>query len=172
MRRIRILGAILGASALTACGAGSQADGPDADPQLDAAPCSQVLEIYDEHERVVTRTFGGGAEGREALQAVVEVVEARPDCFRVDTVESARGMRELLPASDAERAAIEVAESQCADGVGGFLATSKDSPDAATPEDALAAEPELPGHGRSAGDPRPGSDRVGQGARSSRVWRS
>ena len=140
MQRITAFAAILGLGVLTACGADSQADGP----QPDAAPCSEVLEAHDEHQRVLTRTSGGGVEGREALQAVVELIEARPDCFREDTVESARGLREMVPASVAEREAIEAAEARCADGVGGFWATSKDSPDAATPEDALADEPDLP----------------------------
>jgi hypothetical protein len=80
----------------------------------------------------------------------VELIEARPDCFREDTVESVRGLRELLPASDAEREAIEAAEARCADGVGGGWATSKDSPDAATPEDALVDGPHLP-----LGEPEP-----------------
>jgi hypothetical protein len=149
VQRIRVCVAILGLGVLTACGAGSQADGP----KLDAVPCSQVLEEYDEHQRVLAKTFGGGAEGREAQQAVVEVVEARPDCFRADTVELARGMREMLPASDAERETIEAAEARCADGVGGFWATSKDSPDAATPEEALADEPDVP-----LGEPEPAAE--------------
>jgi Spy/CpxP family protein refolding chaperone len=150
MRRITVFAAIVGLCVLTACGAGSQADGPADGLQLDAAPCSQVLEAYDEHQQQMARTFGDGVEGREAQQAVVELIEARPDCFREDTVESARALRELLPASDAEREAIEAAEARCADGVGGGWATSKDSPDAATPEDALADAPDLP-----RGEPEP-----------------
>jgi hypothetical protein len=145
VKRIGVLGAVLGLAGLTACGTGAQGDGPAAaGPQLDGVACSEVLEANDEHQRVMARTFGGGPEGREAMRAVVEVVEARPDCFRADTVEAARGMREMLPASDAEREAIEVAEGRCADGEGGGWATFQDTAEAATAEDALADRTDLP----------------------------
>lgn len=141
MPRIRAFTAFtFGLGVLTACGADLHADGL----RPDAAPCAEVLEVYDEHQLVLARTAGGGVDGREALQGVVDVIEARPDCFREADVESARGMQELLPASDAERDAIEAAEARCADGVGGDWVTSKDTPDAATPEDALAGEPDTP----------------------------
>jgi len=141
VERIRVVAAItFGLGVVTACGADQQADGP----QPDAAPCAEVLEAHDEHQLVLARTAGGGVEGREALQGVVQAIEARPDCFRETDVEAARGMRELLPVSDAERDAIEAAEARCADGVGGEWVTSKETPDAATPEDALAGEPDVP----------------------------
>jgi hypothetical protein len=65
MRRITVFAAILGLGVLTACGAGSQADGPADGPQLDAAPCSEVLEAYDEHQQLMA-TFGSGSGSRVA----------------------------------------------------------------------------------------------------------
>ena len=133
-RRIGLLGAILGIGVLTSCEGASPTDGSAAttDPHLGEVTCTEILEASDEHQQTLSTTFGGGAEGRAAQRAVVELVEARPDCFREDTVEFARQMREMLPSSDAEREAIEDAENRCADGVVGSWASSRpeDSPHA------------------------------------------
>lgn len=141
VQRIRVLaGIILSLGVLAAC----EADQRSGSPQPDAAPCTQVLDTYDEHRSVLARTGGGGVEGREALAGVVAAIEARPDCFREADVESARAMQTLLPVSDAERDAIQAAETRCADGVSGEWVTSKDTPDAATPEAALAGQTDVP----------------------------
>lgn len=150
MRGIRVLGVVVGCGVLAACGAAQQADDPAAatEPQLDGVACSEVIESSNEHRDTLSRTFGGGEEGRAAQLALVESIEARPDCFDQDSREAAVGLRELLPSSDAEREAIEDAESRCVGGVGGggATATPDDPPQAPDPEDALTAEqwPQLP----------------------------
>lgn len=150
MRGIRVLGVVIGCGVLAACGAAQQADdlAAEAEPQLDGVACSEVIEASSEHRDTLSRTFGSGVEGREAHLAIVELIEARPDCFDQDSREAAIGMREMLPSSDAEREAIEDAENRCAAGVGGeATSTPEDVTHAPTAEDALTVEVELAAEG-------------------------
>ncbi len=81
-------------------------------------PCTEVVEGLEEARQVVADTFGGGVEGREAQETIAGTIEARPDCFSKEEVEFARGIRQLLPSSDAEADALRKAEEACGDLVG------------------------------------------------------
>jgi hypothetical protein len=139
----RAAGLLLGAAwVFVACGSpnGEQEAGSG---ELEDVPCSQVQDELEEPRRVLAETFGDGPEGREANRALADTIEARPDCFGEDELEMARGIRDMLPASEDERAAVEEAEDACDGDVGGH--TARGRPEQArheTPEDLLEAPQE------------------------------
>jgi hypothetical protein len=114
---------LVAAALLVACGPPG-GEGAAGSSEVDDVPCSQVDEELDEVRQVLAVTFGAGREGREARQTLVETVEARPDCFSREEVEMAAAYRDMLPASEAEREAIEEAEDAC-DDEGGHAGSGK-----------------------------------------------
>lgn len=49
--------------------------------------CREVFERAQPARNELARTFGQGEEGRDAVRELLEVVRARPDCFRPEEVE-------------------------------------------------------------------------------------
>lgn len=101
-------------------------------------PCTEVVEGLEEARQVVAVTFGGGVEGREAQETIADTIEARPDCFSEEEVEFARGIRQVLPASDAEADALREAEEACENIVRAQAITGRAAPGHDSPEQTLA----------------------------------
>lgn len=121
----RAAGLVLGAMVvLVACGSPDREETAGSG-ELEEVPCSQVQDELEEPRRVLAETFGGGPEGREANRALADTIEARPDCFGEDELEMARGIHDMLPASQDERAAVEEAEDACDEDVGGHTARGR-----------------------------------------------
>ena len=155
-RRLATAGSLLVAALLLAsCGSGSEQRGAS-DAGLDDLSCSEVDEELEDVRVVLSETFGGGPEGREANQTLADTIEARPDCFSQEEIEMAADLRDMLPASEAERAAVEEAEEACEGDAGGY--TGQSAPDRSrhdTAEDVVGdpQEESLP-----PGDPEPATD--------------
>lgn len=101
-------------------------------------PCTEVVEGLEEARQVLAATFGGGVDGREAQKTIADTIEARPDCFSEEEVELARGIRQLLPASDAEADALREAEEACENIVGQQARAGRAGPGHESPEQTLA----------------------------------
>lgn len=118
--RCRPGGALFGVAVLLAACGSPDSDEAAGSSEFDDLSCEQVDEELDEVRAVLAETFGGGPEGREAHQTLVNAVEAQPDCFSQEEIEMAAQLRDMLPASQAEHAAIEEAEDACDEGDRGY----------------------------------------------------
>jgi hypothetical protein len=133
-RSRRPAGALFGVAVLLAACGSPDSDEAAGSSEFDDLSCEQVDAELDEVRAVLAETFGGGPEGREAHQTLINAIEAQPDCFSQDEIEMAVQLRDMLPASEVEQAAIEEAEDACDEDDRGY--TGSGTPDRSSHETA------------------------------------